>query len=539
MKKQVLTTLTLAAMLTVAACSGGNTGNNGNAGESGTNKDQPAAADTSPLKVTMTLMAGPKTPKAWVESALEEDLSSKLNRNVDIDSLMLPGWDQAKTKINLIMSDKKTMPNILWYWDMNKEYKTWSESGIIADLVPLLQKNGKNILDYYSKENLFYSWDKSGKMYRVPADIAEAGTMTTILRKDWIDKLNLQTPTTLQEYTDVLRAFTKNDPDDNGEDDTYGLSGPAELRSFGPILYAYKTNPDSFMITEDGTVKYGSVLPQTKEALKVLQDMFKEGLIDPRMILVGQTDGSKFEEILQQGKVGSIYRWVDYFNPGNNIVRGLQANTPGAELMYIEPIKGPDGFSSDSPSDVGGWSYLSITNKEKDSAGVMSVLNQMADPETYKLVNFGKEGEHYKIENGEFKSLVTPDESDKLGLGNFGWYISRKDEANIKNTPEVNELFKKRAITSQPLRDLTVEFKSLDRPAFIEYNADLTKLRDQTFYGIISGKLSIDEFDKFVEQYYKLGGKQVEEEANKLYKEQKEEFAAYEEWYTKEIEPFK
>jgi putative aldouronate transport system substrate-binding protein len=541
LKKQVLTAMTLTAMLAITACSGGNAGSSEKTVVSGANtgKNQATTANTSPLKVTMTLMAGPKTPNAWVETALEEDLTAKLNRKIDVESLMLPGWDQAKTKINLIMSDKKTMPNILWYWDMNKEYRTWSQAKVIVDLVPLLKTNGKNIIDYYSKESLFYSWDKSGKMYRVPADIAEPGTMTTILRKDWMDKLKLQTPTTVPEYIDVLRAFTKNDPDGNGKDDTYGLSGPAEYRSFGPILYAYKTDPDNFIVTEDGTVKNGSVLPQTKEALKVLQDMFKEGLIDPRMVLVGQTDGTKFEEILQQGKVGSLYQWVDYFNPGNNVIRGLKANTPGAELMYIDPIKGPDGFASDNASQVGGWSYLSITNKEKDAAGVMSVLNQMANPETFKLINFGKEGEHYKIENGVFTPLIQPDESNKLGLGNFGWYIARKDETNIKNTTEVNELFKKRAESSQPLRDLIVEFKSLDRPAYIEYNADLTKLRDETFYGIISGKLSIDAFDKFVEQYYKIGGKQVEEEANKLYKEQKAEYAAYEEWYAKEIQPFK
>jgi putative aldouronate transport system substrate-binding protein len=550
-KKQVVMYFVLAVMLVVTACSGSNGGaknassgvnDTGESGAVNTNagENDDAAANTEPLKVAMTLMAGPKTPNAWVETALEEDLKAKLNRPVDVDSIMLPGWDQVKTKINLLMSDKKTMPDIVWYLqDMNKEYNTWTQAGVVVDMLPLLQKNGKNIIDYYSKDNLFYSWDRNGKIFRVPADIAETGTMTTILRKDWMDNLSLKVPTTVPEYVDVLRAFTKNDPDGNNKADTFGLSGPAEYRSFGPIFYAYKSDPDNFMIQDDGSVKFGPTLPQTKEALKVLQDMFKEGLIDPRMVLVGQTDGTKFEEILQQGKVGSLYQWVDYFNPGNLVVQGLKANNPGAELMYIDPIKGPDGFASDNASQVGGWSFLSITNKSKDPAAVMSVLNQMASSDTFKLINFGKEGEHYKIEGGVFTSLVKPDESAKLGLGNFGWYVARKDETNIKNTAEVNELFKKRAETSDPLRKAIVEFKSLDRPAWTEHYADIKKLTDETFFGIISGKLSIDAFDNYVEQFNKIGGKDVEEEANRLYKEQQVDYAAYEDWYAKEIEPYK
>ncbi|WP_274650868.1 extracellular solute-binding protein [Paenibacillus humicola] len=544
MKKRVLLYLSFIMMLGIAACSGsggGNgTGGSGAAPETGGNDAGGSQADSSPIDVTMTLAAGPKTPDSWLEKELEKHLSDKLKRPVQIDSIMLPGFDQIKTKINLIMSDPKTMPDVIWYLgDMNKEYSTWSQSGIIHDLTPYLQQYGQNIISYYNKDNLFYSWDKSGKMFRVPADIGEPGTMTTILRKDWMDKLGLKVPTTVPEFIDVLRAFTNDDPDGNGKKDTYGFSGPAEWRSFAPILYAYKSNPDYFMVQDDGTVKYGAILPQTKEALRVLQGMYKEGLIDPRMLLVGQTDGSKFDDIMQQGKIGATYRWNAYFSPDNNVIAGLKATDPKAEIMSIEAIKGPDGFSSDYPEQVGGWAYLSITKKAEKPADVMQVLNEIASPESYRLIRFGKEGEQYKVENGKFKSLIDPEESAKLGLGNFDWYVGRKDALTFTYPPEVKDLWARREKTSDPMRKLRVEFKSLDRPAWTEYSPDIIKLRDETFYGIISGQRSIDDFDKFVDQYYKIGGKQVEEEANKLYAAQKEEYAAYSDWYDKNIVPYK
>ncbi|MFB0840706.1 ABC transporter substrate-binding protein [Paenibacillus oleatilyticus] len=527
------------AFLTASLVACQNGGNNGAAGSAdGGGQSKPSDAS---LNLSMALMGGAKTPNSWTEKALEEDLTKALGKPVALESVFLPGWEDAQTKINLNMSDKSTMPDIQWWYGMDKEYTNWVKSGALVDLVPYLQKNGKTILNYYSPETMFYSYEK-GKMYRLPGDVAEATSMTTIIRKDWLDKLGLKVPTTVDEYIEVLRAFTKKDPDGNGKDDTYGLSGPgiagsAEYRTFAPIFFAYKSIPNEFMVQPDGTVKYGAVLPQTKEALKVLQSMYKEGLIDPRTI--SNTDANKFEEIAASGKVGSFYRWIAYFNPSSTLYKSFKANNPSGELLAIPPIKGPDGFSSDYPEAVGGWCFIGVTSKAKDPAGAVQALNRIASPETFKLVSFGKEGEHYKMENGQFQSLLTPDELNKLGIGNYTWYLSRKDEANISNIPQVIDLFKKGETTSKPLRELVVRFKTNDRPAFKEYIKDIEKVRDEVFYGIISGKKSIDEFDKFVDKYYAMGGKKVEEEANALYKAQKQEYAEFLTWYDKEIKPYK
>lgn len=42
-------------------------------------------------------------------------------------------------------------------------------------------------------------------------------------RKDWFDALNLQSPKTLDDWYNVIKALTLNDPDKNGKNDTYGL----------------------------------------------------------------------------------------------------------------------------------------------------------------------------------------------------------------------------------------------------------------------------------------------------------------------------
>ncbi|MNI81662.1 hypothetical protein D3C73_1383040 [compost metagenome] len=52
-------------------------------------------------------------------------------------------------------------------------------------------------------------------------------------------------------------------------------------------------------------------------------------------------------------------------------------------------------------------------------------------------------------------------------------------------------------------------------------NGILAKLEGETFLGIIYGKKSVDDFDKFVKEWYKIGGEQITKEANEWYQESK------------------
>ncbi len=481
--------------------------------------------DEKPLKISMTIFRGPKTENSWLEKELEKEL------NVDFEFIMLPGGTEAQTKINLLMSDPNTMPDIVWWEGLEKEFRQWVNAGLIVDVLPYLKKHGENILGYYRPETL-YLYYEDGKMYRLPADVAEPCCMTTIIRKDWLDNLGLEVPTTLDEFMQVLRAFVYDDPDQNGKDDTIGFSGQArEWRSFAPFIYSFGVKPDAFLLTEDGTVKHGSVLPGMKEALKVLNQAYKEGLIDPTLLTTND-----FNQIFIEGNFGACYRWIASFNPGSTSWVSFKANHPDGEYIPIEPIKGPTGFSSDEPSGNAAWCWASVTTAAEDPEKVVEIIDKMMSPEIYQLRAYGRRGEHYEIdENGVFRLLIEPEEVNNLGIGLTNLFFYRKDEHNIQNTPEVIALFNRRAETAKPLAEKLVEFKEQVRPMWAEYGADLETLRDETFYGIIKGDLPIDAFDKYVEKFYEMGGKAVEEEANEFYKKQVEEYEEFMEIYTREL----
>lgn len=486
--------------------------------------DTANSSEEEPFKISMTIFRGPKTENSWLEKELEKEL------NVDFEFIMLPGGNEAQTKTNLLMSDPNTMPDIVWWQGLEKEFQQWVAAGLIVDVLPYLKKHGHNILGYYRPETMFLYYD-DGKIYRLPADVAEPCCMTTIIRKDWLDNLGLDVPKKLDEYIQVLRAFTYDDPDQNGKDDTHGFSGMArEWRSFAPFIYSFGVKPDAFLLTEDGTVKHGSVLPQMKDALKVLSEAYKEGLIDPTLLTTND-----FDQLFIEGNFGSCYRWIASFNPGSTSMVSFKANHPDGEYLAIEPIVGPNGFSSDEPSGNAAWCWASVTTAAEDPERVVQIIDKMMSPEIYQLRAYGREGEHYEIKDGIFNLLIEPEEVNNLGIGLTNLFFYRKDEHNIQNTPEVNELFNRRAETAKPLADIQVEFKNQVRPMWAEYGADLETLRDETFYGIIAGDLPIDAFDEYVEKFYAMGGKEVEEEANEYYRIQAQEYDAFMEVYTKEL----
>jgi putative aldouronate transport system substrate-binding protein len=369
-------------------------------------------------------------------------------------------------------------------------------------------------------------------MYKLPGDVAEPSCQTTIIRGDWLENLNLEVPETLDQYMDVMRAFTRDDPDGNGEDDTYGFSGAAgEWRVFAPFLHPFKAQPHHFVVTEDGTVRHGSVLPGMKEALKVLREAFQEKLIDPTVLTAND-----FDEIFVNGKVGSFYRWIAYFNPSGAVLQSFKENNPDGEYIYIEPIKGSDGFASDEPEDMGGWCYVSITDAAEDPEAVFKVLDNFAEAEFFKFRKWGYEGEQYEIDdNGVFTNLVPAEDAAGLGMDLLADFFNRKDEHNIANVPEVVDLFNKRAITSQPIRDIRIRFKEPTRPAWIEYGAEIEAKRDEIFYGIMAGDYELDEFDKYVEQFYQMGGKEIEEEAQAFYEKQSAEYDEFMDVYNADL----
>ena len=148
-----------------------------------------------------------------------------------------------------------------------------------------------------------------GEQYAIPY-VNDPGKLLFFARQDWLNNLELKNPENIEEFTEMLRKFTYNDPDGNGENDTWGLtsygSGNNEyLTSLSPIFGAFGMQPQQYYI-KDNKVYASSISEEYKAAIEYISGLYKEKLIDPEIFL-HKTDQAK--QKLLQGKSGVFCAW--------------------------------------------------------------------------------------------------------------------------------------------------------------------------------------------------------------------------------------
>ncbi len=163
----------------------------------------------------------------------------------------------------------------------------------------------------------------------------------SVYRKDWLDTLGLGVPQTIDEYGEVLRAFTSSDPDGNGQADTYGRMLYNTIRFDDDIFHAFGVavghHMNGFWRERDGQLALDWVHPQMKDALAWMRDVWADGAFHPDSISVPLGQGGV---PFAGGFVGNAYTsWVGF----DGVAAQVRSVTPEAELAPGPAPEGPGG----------------------------------------------------------------------------------------------------------------------------------------------------------------------------------------------------
>lgn len=469
------------------------------------------------MKLAIVCLQGYTTPDSETQKWLEE------RYNLEIEVIALPGWSDATAKITLLMSDESQRPDIIWWWNMEKDYAAWVKAGLLVDVSPYMEKYTV-MRDYYNSVDpavLFYAASDDGGIYRIPGDVAEPACETLWIRQDWLDNLGLEVPTTLDELEDVLYAFTFDDPDGNGVDDTYGLGGDGyDLRSFWPWVQGSgdSLGRNSFLIDDDGNYIYGPATEDCKTWLERVAKLYADGVITPNII----TDTDRDEE-MANGGFGVTYSWVNYNNPSNATMTSFYSSNPDAKWVAIDMVAGDNDTPQDNPCSVSAWCYFGITNVCSDPERAYAIWDDMAKPENYLRRRFGVEGRDY-IDNGDGTYEIindgngTVNTDENLGIKLFQDLFSRKDEYNIENTAETAALYEKVKENSRIAYSNMIEKRD---PSIYEVNnelgTDIGDIATEYVWGVISGNKSLDDWDIYLEDLENAGLQEVIDELTELH----------------------
>ena len=195
------------------------------------------------------------------------------------------------------------------------------ESDLVADLDSAyeigMSPYNKAVLDTYG-DRKFDTCTFDGKLKAISNYVPGYSYAFTWIRKDWLDKLGLEEPGSLEELQAVAKAFVEEDPDGNGQKDTIGLLCDQRVgglynsnHTMDPVFGYYGSYPRQWLTDESGNVTYGTIAPETKEALATLRQMYADKLIDEEFAVRNPND---INAPLAAGKCGIIFGpwWAAY-----------------------------------------------------------------------------------------------------------------------------------------------------------------------------------------------------------------------------------
>lgn len=334
-----------------------------------------------------------------------------------------------------------------------------------------------------------------------------------IYRKDWADNLGLDAPKTTDEFFEMMKQFTENDPDGNGVDDTIGLADRGDLAygSFNTIASWF--NAPNEWGEQDGQLLPTFMFPEYKETLDFMRDLHEKGYINQDFPVTSKPDQ---QDMIKSGKAGA---YIGCMCDVSQLHSDGVALNPDMELDVHNQIKGPHGEYQ--IWSIPGYNHpyffpKSTIETEEELKAILSFFDKMMEPEVANTVFWGIEDEHYTVEDGK---AVTIEDSGKLDreVIPYQTFEIGEPETNgryegafpLEAREKAEELFKdnEKYLIENP----TV---TLDSETYDLQGEELdTIIIDATFNYII-GQIDEQGFDEAVEKWRTTGGDDVIEEFN-------------------------
>lgn len=436
---------------------------------------------------------------------------------VKLDIYSAPWGEDFRTKQN-VMITSNDIPDIMVIDNNGTEIK-YAASG---ELLPLNQYFSQypNIQKSRSQE----IWDlmkfNDGNIYSIPTYSYFEGepiqiSRMLLYREDWLMKFNQKIPETLEEYYKAAKAVSQKDPDGDGKKNTYAISGNKDMvisNTFDHIFGAFGIQAN-FWFVKDGKIVNGSIMPEAKEALKFINKMYREGMIDPEFITDDQDrQKNKFLEGMYSGSVffpsvmdkyantDDLYRVFKKSNPQGAFIPGKPLSNPGYKTM------GPRGLTAR------GWIRTVVMAKSKVIDSVLRVLDFSSSEEGIMLYNFGIKDTNYVERNGKIIPFANDEEKKEVGINPYHIPIIRTEVLPSTAREYSQKIMDWNKSTVANISD------ELLIPEIAEYENYLNTFTDDQFSKMIMGVIPIDEgFEQFVKEWKARGGERALYALNKAY----------------------
>ncbi|MFT8337448.1 hypothetical protein [Schleiferilactobacillus harbinensis] len=472
------------------------------------------------------------------------------DKGIKIKTTLLGGdAGNYNTKLRLALTGSESLPDVFPVYDTQMA-SDMIDSGkvkaINGDIEKYMPERLKKI--YRQFPNTMSPVTRDGKIYGISIAPAYTEGEVMIIRQDWLDKLHLKAPRTIDELQKVMDAFTNDDPDGNGKKDTFGLTFSGKdgyatgwVADSQTIFTAFTGNQimNSWQKDSNGQLAYGSIASGNKEGLAKMAEWHKKGYLYPEGGATAAWDAMK---PFNEGKAGIIFGrpWVvdsladvKTVDKKAKVVAYSNLQQQGSDKLAMQQAQVNDG-------------YFMFNKDFKNMAAFFDYYNWLYGPA------FGDKGFKYGyMENYDYDIVKGKPEYDSTKYEPAKATVMAPDKVAItKNAPQIGYVAKAYYDIEKGVKPTTgplfrAQWTFANRPDTAKGYAisyedranlvpnqftgaptksmkqkwdQLQTLEKTTYNNIVYGRQSVDSFDAFVKKWKAQGGDDITKEVNQWYK---------------------
>ncbi|SFM43104.1 putative aldouronate transport system substrate-binding protein [Gracilibacillus orientalis] len=504
--RYLLMGLFVVGILVVTGCSDNSDTAGSDSGDSGSEQTDESSEERMHLRVfAPTFTTEPPTDDSPVLKKIEDYTNKKItmewapNSNID-------------DKFNITLSSGD-LPHVMMVPGKSPSFVSAVEDGAFWELGSYLEEY-PNLSQ--ANEIIMNNSSINGDIYGIPRT-RDLGRNGVIIRKDWLENLSLEKPETIDDFYNMLKAFSEEDPDGNGTDDTYGM---VVSKYEGPwdVMQTWFGVPNKWGEDESGELYPFFMDDNYLESLNFFKKLYDEGLVNDDFAVM---DPAQWSDPVISGEAGVQ---VNVLDEGHRIQEKIiDANPDNADpITVIKTVEGPTGLHNLPTSGYSGMLSVSKTSvkSEEELKQVLDFLDKMNDEEAQKLAENGIEGKHYEKVDGEYQSKVKDDPALQAEVDGFNQMLMYIPEAkSIK--PD-----------SSPLRELETQLKVENEDIVVanpaeSYISEVYSKKGQQLDNIILdarikyivGQIDEAGLEDAVERWKSSGGTEYIEEINQLHQD--------------------
>lgn len=448
---------------------------------------------------------------------------------IELEYIPIPRSEDT-AKINTLMASN-TAPDIIFSYDSKLIFQ-FGKNGGLTVLNDYIKNYGPNIIANVG-EALPYG-ESNGEQFAIPAIRAKTGRYTNFLRKDWLDTLGYTIEKnadgfyhmSVEDFDKLLHEVKSKDPDNTGmEIFPLAVAGAHDATQAKPVIFSFVNHAE--LTDEMAATSEQMTWPGFKEGVRFLNKLYNAKMIDPDFMVDTDTSLPSFNTLVSTGRTFAFGQDDMY----KNGIIALYESNPNAEIIpfQLDNVNGEQVMPIYAPTGM----YNAVPATCENPEAAVKYLNFLADLETCKVLSYGIEGVHYKMEDGTPVAIEYTDEEkakiegyERITSGDMNLLFNGQPfgyKTSVINVTEAEEKY-------NPMYDIATQLSKVGGIPDYNFGGNITAAEEK-YTGFLEKpekKLpqliacSVDEFDAMydsvIDEYMKNGGQEILDEKIELYR---------------------